>query len=393
MHRSGRIPDGTRSRLAVTPLQRYFEQRGIAQLNLAGGIATPARFTDPVSEHLATRRNAGLFDFSFMAMAEITGRDSLGFLHRLQTRNLSRLRPAHLAYTLMLRQNGTVLDDATIWCLGKERYCLFTGRRADLDHVRALAAGFSVSITDRSREHAVIAIQGVNAWAIISRCLSGLPESLPYYCFSDSRWESAACRAARIGYTGETGYELITDAVHGPGLWRALLAAGADDDLAECGFDALDSLRIEAGHILFTRELAAPATPYELGLGRLLDFYRDPGTGMESLRPRRWQQTQRCLVGLVPDHVTTRGIDSLTVQAAGRLPVPGRAVITSTCLSPVLNRTLALGFVDAANRYPGTSVTVGPGLKARVARLPFYDPAKRLPRGGRILLSGRGQSL
>jgi aminomethyltransferase len=360
--------------MAVTSLQRYFEQRGIAQVELAGRLATPVRFTDPVSEHLATRHAAGLADFSFVASIEITGRDSLIFLHHLQTRNLARLPPGRLAYTLMLRRDGTVLNDATIWCLGKERYGLFTGRRSDFDHVCALAAGFSVSIADRSVEHAVIAVQGVQAWPIISRCLSGLPAGLPYYSFTDSRWQGAACRVARIAYSGETGYELITDAMYAPGLWRALLAAGTDYDLAECGFDAIDSLRIEAGHILFTRELAMAVTPFELGLGRLLDFYRDADPGMDALRRMRWQAPRQCLVGLLLDEVDT------LVPYVTACILPGTARLTSSCISPIFGRRIGLGFVTVANRHPGTRVEVAAGVSARVARLPFYDPAKILPR-------------
>ncbi len=360
--------------MAVTPLQRYFEQRAITQIEFASGLSTPARFTDPMSEHLATRRAAGLFDFSFVASTEITGRDSLVFLNHLQTRNLARLQPGRLAYTLMLRRDGTVLNDATIWCLGKAHYGLFTGRRSDFDHVRALAAEFSISITDRRLEHAVIAVQGVQAWSIISRCLSGLPAVLPYYGFTDSRWQGAACRVARIAYCGETGYELITDAMYAPGLWRALLAAGADYDLAECGFDAIDSLRIEAGHILFTRELATDVTPFELGLGRLLDFYRDAGPGMDALRRMRWRAPRQCLVGLLLDEVNT-----LAPYVTACI-LPGTARLTSSRISPIFGRRIGLGFVTDADRHPGTRVEVAAGVSARVARLPFYDPAKSLPR-------------
>lgn len=364
------------------PLLESFKQRGITLLGLGDGAMVPLRFSDRDAEHLATRRTCGVFDFSFMACVEVTGGDSLGFLQRLQTRNLSRFPPGRLAYTLFLRPDGTVLNDATVWRLGPQHYCLFTGRHADLDHVRALARNHRVSIVDRSSEHTVLAVQGSQSWRVISRCLSGLPATLPYYAFCDGQFEGAACRVAHVGYSGETGYELIANAEHGFFLWQALLAAGVDCGLVECGFEAADSLRIEAGHVLFMRELALPVDPFELGLTRLLDFYRVPAIGMEALRARRWREPARRFVGLIPECAGMTELELLiaTENNAPARPASSVALLTSVCMSPVFGRPLGLGFVAAADRRPGTQVKLANGIRAWVARLPFYDPAKRLVR-------------
>ena len=81
--------------------------------------------------HLATRSAAGLFDFSFMGHFEISGPGARAFLERVQTRNLAQLAPGRIYYTLLLRQDGSVFNDATLWCLAPERYWLFTGRPGD----------------------------------------------------------------------------------------------------------------------------------------------------------------------------------------------------------------------------------------------------------------------
>jgi aminomethyltransferase len=359
------------------PLLDFFRGRGVPLCEVAPDTATPARFSDGAAEHLATRRTCGLFNFSFMGCVEVSGRDSLAFLHRLQTRNLSRLAEGHLAYTLLLRPDGTVLDDATVWRLGPERYCLFVGRRADVGEVRLLAARYSVSFADRSSDHAIIAVQGRHAWTTIARCLSAVPAAPSYYAFASARFGDAGCKVARLGYCGETGYELIVDVGLGAALWRALLDAGAAYDITECGFDAADSLRIEAGHILFSRELASPVTPYELGFTRLLDFHRDPAVGIAALRTRRWQEPRQRLVGLLIDEIAAPPV---ATTGDGTLPVEGTARPTSVCRSPLFRRLLGLGFVCPADRYPGTRVKLAGGGRARVARLPFYDPAKFLAR-------------
>jgi aminomethyltransferase len=266
--------------------------------------------------------------------------------------------------------------------LEPQRYWLFTGRRSDVEHVRACADGYRVRVTDRSREHAVLAVQGPRSWIVINRCLSGLPPVVPYYAFCDARLESAVCRVARVGYSGETGYELIVSIQDGLRLWQALVAAGRDCGISECGFESADSLRIEAGHILFTRELALPVGPFELGLGRLLDFERAPAIGMTVLRARRWKDPLKRLVGLIPDSGDLAAITSVLETTCYSDPParPGRARLTSVCMSPIFGRIIGLGFVAAEDRYPGSRVSLGRGVRARGARLPFYDPARVLPR-------------
>src|SRR4029077_7440359 len=99
--------------------------------------------------------------------------------------------------------------------------------------------------------------------------------ALPYFSFQRAIFGEAECWIARLGYSGETGYELVVSDAVAVSLWQALLRAGTGAGLVECGFDAADTLRIEAGHILFTRELASKVTPFELGLARLADLDRE----------------------------------------------------------------------------------------------------------------------
>jgi aminomethyltransferase len=129
-------------------------------------------------------------------------------------------------------------------------------------------------------------------------------------------------------------------------------------------------LRIEAGHVLFTHELATAATPAELGLTRLIDFARPRFRGAAAVCAQRWRPPARRLVGLLPV--------SRANQTAG--VTNEAAVITSRGWSPIFERELALGFVPSDWAYPGTQVRLAGGERAEVARLPFYDPARRMPR-------------
>jgi aminomethyltransferase len=350
-------------------LASFFAGRGIAMVDVAPGAPVPLRFSGPSAEHLATRRAAGLFDFSFMGQYEVSGRDSRAFLDRVQTRGLARFRPGMLHYTLLCDDDGRVVNDATVWRLAEDRYWIFTGRRADFHYLAASPGALEVRVDDLSGGCAVLAVQGPRSAAILARVLrdAGIA-ALRYFHFAEAGWRDSRAWVARLGYSGEHGYEVIVAANDAADLWQALLAAGSSDGLLECGFEAADSLRVEAGFILFTRELATPLTPFELGLARLVSFDGRPFRGSGALQPLRWREPERKLCGILPGR---------RAPSAPGLP---KARVTSEACSPVFGRTLALGLVEAGATAPGSMVALDDGRIGRVARLPFHDPARVLPR-------------
>jgi glycine cleavage system aminomethyltransferase T len=323
-----------------------------------------AVYTDAVEEHLATRRSCGLFDFSFMGQFEIAGEGARAFLDRLQTRNLALLAPGRLAYTLLLRADGTVFIDATVWCLARDRYWLFTGRRSDLAFIAGAVREPGVVVRDLSATNAVLAIQGPESARVLARHLDEAP-GVAYFGFRQARIAGAPVTLGRLGYSGELGYELIVSSDAAPSV-RGRLAAEA----RECGFDAANSLRIESGYILFANELAGPVNPFELGLERLVSFDGRAFTGSDVLRARRSRAPDRRLVGL-------DGFARRDPFALHELP---RAEATSRVRSPSLGTELALGFAAVEAAAAGTVVSVSGGEVARVCRLPFFDPGRLLPR-------------
>ena len=302
-------------------------------------------------EHLATRRHAGLFDFSFMGLYEFA---DAAALQALQSRTLARLPPGRIAYTLLLDEHGRVLNDATVWRFDDGRWWLFSGRRSDAEWIAARAKP-----RVRSGEHAVLALQGPASGTILARLVGeAMVRSLRYFGFV--AFQAAGCSGCigRIGYSGELGYELVVAAHDAAAMRQELLDAGHQHGLRECSFAAANSLRIESGYALFDREITGHERPWELGLERL-----------DERREARAVTPLRRLVGLE--------VDSLAARVRPWLPV---ARVTSECDSPVFDRTLALGFIAADNATPGTPVQLEDGRRARVARLPFYDPPRKRPR-------------
>jgi aminomethyltransferase len=292
-----------------------------------------------VEEHLATRRAAGLFDFSFMGLYEFYEKTEL---QALQTRNLDAMVPGQIAYTLLLKEDGAVLIDATVWCLDRERFWLFTGRRS------------AFGGHDVSGAFTILALQGPASGWILARVLG--PDAignLRYFRFL----EKDDLIVARLGFSGELGYELLVPASEAAALRQKLLDAGRNEGLRTCGWAAADSLRIEAGYVLFDREIDGRANPRELGLERLAAEMQFDAT--------------RRLVGL----------DILDEPGRSDLPL---ASVTSECFSPTFGKSLALGFVSPPTIDTGSAVRLGDGRIARVAPLPFYDPKRRRPRDNPI---------
>ena len=349
----------------MTPmsLQSMFEARGVPLVELAPGQRVPRAFDDPAAEHLAARRNAGLFDFSFMGCMELKGAGSVALLHTIQPRDVGAIPVGRIRYTLLMREDSTVLNDATVWRTGDQSYLMFVGRRADLAFVAQDAAAYDVRAEDRSDQLAVIALQGPRSRAVLSRCLD-MPRELRYFAFAEAEFEQRRCLVANIGYSGAAGYEIVLGADTAPALWQAICSEGTGERVRECGFVAADSLRIEAGHILFANELRVNVTPLELGFERLIELQPQRRHALRSTPSRR-------LVGLLFE-------ERLSFPSS---PTAGRTdlVVTSACFSPTLGRRIGLGFVPWEARYPGTRVSAGE-VRATVARLPFYDPAKRLVR-------------
>ena len=301
-------------------------------------------------EHLATRRAAGLFDFSFMGLYEIADGAAL---EAMQSRALGRLAPGRIAYTLLLEEDGRVFNDATVWRHRDASWWLFSGRRGDAGWI----AG-RVRARVRSGEHAILALQGPASGAILARA-AGEPfvRSLRYFDFADAGVAGIPATVGRIGYSGELGYEILVAERAAGALREALLEAGGAHGLCECTFAAADSLRIECGYLLFDREITGRERPAELGLSRLVE--------------RRGAR----------EPVPAARLAGLEILPGPALPRPWlpQARVTSECDSPTFGRPLALARVPA-DAAPGSLVALQDGRRARVARLPFYDPARRLPR-------------
>lgn len=370
------------SQLRQTPLNERHEALG-ASFTDFGGWSMPVRYTSDLTEHRAVREAAGLFDISHMAEFLVTGAGAGAFLDYALAGRLSALTAGKAKYSLMLADDGGIIDDVIVYRLTDERFLVIAnaGNRdavAEAFTQRAQdAAVQDVTVEDVTDAYSLIAVQGPRAEQIVLE-VAGLDAEdltgLGYYAWRDGTFDSAPVLIARTGYTGEDGFELLLPNDKAGALWDALLLAGEPLGLIPCGLAARDTLRLEAGMPLYGHELGRAIAPAQAGLGRVVVTAKDDFVGKAGLAARDLSDAP-VLVGLVADgrRAGRAGYSVLGPDGA----VVGE--ITSGALSPTLGHPIAMAFVPPALSEAGTVLSIdvrGTGIPATVTTLPFYRRMK-----------------
>ena len=357
--------------LQCTPLRPLHESLG-ARMTRFAGWEMPLHYGGILAEHRAVRTRAGLFDLSHMGEIEIRGRKGLEVCQELLAADVARLRDRQARYAVLCYADGGIVDDVVLYRCDDETY-LFCVNAAntdkDLQWMRERAGG-RAAVVDRSRHYVLLALQGPKAEAI----LQGLtPLDLPRLGrFWSAEADVAGVRTlvARTGYTGEDGFELFIPAQAGAQVWLACMGAGEAHGLRPCGLGARDTLRLEAGLVLYGNDITGSTTPLEAGLDWTVHLDKGDFSGREALLRQKGQGVGRRLVGL---ELLEAGI----ARAGYPIFAGGRRVgrVTSGCMSPTLGKAIAMGYVVAEHGAAGSRLEVeirGRRVAGRVVPRPFY---------------------
>ncbi len=373
-----------------SPLHARHVMAGAVFTELAGW-QVPERFgAEPAGrdEHLAVRRSAGLFDLAHMAVFSVRGIASGEMLDVAFASALSELAIGEGAYTLMLSEIGTVLDDVVVFRRSAQRYSIIANAVNQALIWRELqlrSARFAgVTLRDLRNSVTLVALQGPAAERVLSD-VDALEVPAPlrtlgnYRCW-EARFLGHPVFLARASFTGEDGFELGINPVVAAALWDALFEAGAPHGLVRVGLAARDSLRLEAGMPRSGRELSNRLLPVQSGLAWVLNKAPQApfiGAGFaDAILPPQ----EPVLVGLVGDSAAVAPADATVF--AGECSGVRLGHVTSSCFSPMLQRPIAFALLspDQFGRrvIPGDAVWVDVRdarvvrRKFTVARYPFY---------------------
>ncbi|WP_312530902.1 DUF1989 domain-containing protein [Paracoccus sp. (in: a-proteobacteria)] len=344
-----------------------------------------------IDEYWACRKAAVVMDLSPLRKFEITGPDAEALLNYTMTRDVSKLAVGQVVYTAMCYPSGGMLDDGTIYRLGRDNFRWIGGEEYGGEWLREQAekAGLQVMIRSSTDQMHNLAVQGPNSREILKRFIWTAEhqtkiEDLGWFRLTPARIggpKGIPVVVSRTGYTGELGYEIFCHPRDGSAVWDAVWENGQDLGLKPMGLDALDMVRIESGLIFAGYDFCAQTDPFEAGIGftvplksKQVDFI-----GREALI-RRKETPARKFVGL--------DVDANLLIGHGDGIFQGRAQvgeITSATRSPLLGKNIALARVDPTVATPGTQLEVGKldgqqmRIPATVVTLSHYDPKKTRP--------------
>jgi glycine cleavage system T protein (aminomethyltransferase) len=375
--------------LKRTPLFDAHQKLG-AKLIEFGGWEMPVHYTSITEEHLAVRRDAGIFDISHMGEITVSGKVAADFLNDILTNDIRKLSPGEGQYTLLCNERGGTIDDLYAYRLSEETYLLIVnaGRtQADVAWLSERASEMSredLQMTDASHNYAAVAVQGPRVREFIDQCIASGSSS----CTRVSRvtdlkknqiggfsFQGASVLVSRTGYTGEDGFEIVgrDDSIRQ--IWDSLLTAGEPFGIKPCGLGARDTLRTEVCYPLYGQELNEQTTPIEAGLGSFVALAKGEFIGCTVLAEQKEKGVRKKCVAF-----------SMTDKSAPPRPhypiwINGARAgeVSSGTQSPLLNMGIGLGYVPPEVASPNTAIEIeirGKRAPAVIVPKPIYKKAK-----------------
>lgn len=358
----------------ATPLHDAAQEAG-ARFGPFAGWIMPLQFAGVVAEHRAVRSAMGVFDISHMGVLTLRGPAVKDALQGLVPSDLGRIGPGEAQYTVLLNEQGGILDDLIVYDRGlvagqHEVVVVVNAARctADTAWMERHLLPRECIISDRKGNGVLLALQGPQAVPMLERLRGWNLQGLPRFGHRQLAWGDEQVFVARTGYTGEDGVEMLLSCKGGQQLWRELLEHGVQP----CGLAARDTLRLEAALHLYGQDMDTSHTPLEASLGWLVHLEMPhPFIGREILEGQTQTGMPRRLVGLTLQGRAIARHGHSILDTTGDII----GVVTSGSWSPSLGHAIALGYVPPTMAKPGTDLLVqvrGQQVAACVVRRPFY---------------------
>jgi glycine cleavage system T protein (aminomethyltransferase) len=355
-------------------------------------------------EYNAIRNASALIDISPLYKYLVRGRDAAKLVDRVITRDASKLAVGQVYYAPWCDERGKVIDDGTVTRVAENTF-RWTAADPSLRWVTQNAVGLDVTIDDISEQVAALALQGPTSAKLLASVAEANIGSLKYFRMTSGAIGGVPVDISRTGYTGDLGYEIWMPWDRANDVWDALMAGGRAFDVHPAGMIALDVARVEAGLLLIDVDFNSSKkaqiesqkyTPFELGLGRLVQLDARPFVGRAALVEDQRRGPARQIVGLeiswpaVEKLHEDLGLAPQLSAAPSRVAVPvyrgsrqvGRA--TTTTWSPVLKKLIALATISAPHFAEGTALefevtveAVRHRVPAIVVKTPFFNPARK----------------
>ncbi len=382
-----------RQALQRTPFHDRFVALSTTEEWMAWNTYKVPRVVDKLStEYFAVRSGCAVMDLTPMEKYRITGIGAREFLDRLVTRDISKLRSGRVTYVVWCNDEGKVIDDGTLFQLGEHDYRLCS-QHHQLDWLLMSADGFDVHIEVETHDVAALAVQGPTSYSVLAAAGINDLDQLKPFGIAELRCGDIPVIVSRTGYTGDLGYELWTQPVDALQLWDAIFGVQGQYDIQAMGLSALEMLRIEAGFVMpgfdfntaeSTIRNAYDRSPYEVGLGWVVNLDKGHFTGRKALMAENSRPAQRRLTKIVVDG--NKPVGQAFIFAGKNSKRIGE--IKCATWSPILKANLALAdieYVDgrlpsqlwARIDYQRELKWLSTWAECQVQSKPFFNPEHR----------------
>lgn len=387
-----------------TPIYDYHLSHAGQMVKGGGDYMFPLTYTQPLEEHENVRTNVGLQDLTSMGQVDIQGPGAERLVSRLLVGSVFNLHPGQVRYSTMCTEDGLVVDDITAYKFNDEHFMIITSSAPRKDTFRWIsehAQGMrGAYVNDISGAIALLSVQGPRSRDFL-QTITGDPGAfmdLRFFRFGPNTINDTELLISRSGYTGELGYELYVPAEEAMSVWDYLLTKGRDFGMMPYGVSAMQSLRVEKALPLAGPDIDGSQNPFEIGLGRWINFKKREFIGREALLQLQDVGLTNRWVGMTLDSkIPARNGDAIysvadvstfrekmfTGAEAGDYfdeEIPGVTEIgyvTSSAKGHSVGKMLALGYLSVSHSWPGANVLInidGRPTLAKVTNTPFFDP-------------------
>lgn len=318
------------------------------------GWELPVQFSGILAEHQAVRTTCGVFDVSHMGQVLISGKDAPRFVGRVNCNRMTT-EPGKGTYAHILAEDGGILDDAITFCLGPDRFlAIVNAATCDQDFAwfQKQAVGFDVALDNASVRYAMLAVQGPKAPALVAEILPQAA-AIPRFGIAEVPWAGETAFLMHTGYTGEDGFEVAAAPAAMRAFWQELMGRGGRHGLVPCGLGARDTLRLEAGYLLYGQDADKTRTPYEANCGWVVRLQKGDFVGRDALIRRKEAGFKEKLTGV---RLLERGVPrhGCPVWLGG----DKIGELTSATFAPSLQTGIGVGYLAPEAWEPGTHVEV-----------------------------------
>lgn len=358
------------SEIKKTPFYQIHLDNKAKMVEFAG-YWMPIQFKGIMEEHRRVRSTVGLFDITHMGEFEVRGKDSLAFLQKMTTNDVSRLSDYQVQYSCMCYDDGGIVDDLLVYRLPDRFFLVVNAANMEKDFNWLKSHLFGdVKLEDLSDQTALLAIQGPVAEKVMAKLTTVDLKKLQFYWAAKGKVAGEEVLFSRTGYTGEDGFELYMPNEYGKHFWNAIMQAGKEFGMEPIGLGARDSLRLEMKYMLYGNDIDKTTNPLEAGLGWIVKLDKGDYTGKKPTLKLKEKGIRRKLVAFELS-------DKAFPRQHYQIEKDGKKIgeVTSGTFSPSLEKGIGLGYVDIDYSEIGTKLDInirGKSSATVIIKPPFY---------------------